>query len=189
MTERLRVDVVGDPSLCPPDPGVECRIARGDAQATDPPADLVIVDLDTAGERAEYEIRRAVDPARDVVVIAVSRDPALATSALAAGASDFALLPRDARWLDATVRRERDRRPRRAGAPATDPHRLVVDLPPSGLPFEEYEKRIVEHALARAGWNRSRAARELEISRPRLLRKIERHGLIEPTGESGPDPA
>jgi transcriptional regulator of acetoin/glycerol metabolism len=38
----------------------------------------------------------------------------------------------------------------------------------------------VAHALERAGWNRSRAARELGISRPRLLRKIARYGITEP---------
>ena len=176
---RLRVDVVGDPGLCPSDPGIECRVVPVGAPAGDPLPDVVIVDLDRAGERAAVEVRGAADPRRPVLVLAVSHDPALAGTALAAGATDFALLPRDAAWLGAAVLRERDRRLRAAGTQEGD-DRLVVDVPAAGLTFEEYERRIVEHALARAGWNRSRAARELEISRPRLLRKIDRHGLIEP---------
>lgn len=186
----LRVDVVGDPDLCPADPGIECRAVRIGEPARDPLPDLVIVDLDRAGDRAADVVRGAADPGRAVVVLAVSRDPALACPALAAGATDYALLPRDAAWLEDAVRRERDLRAGgREGAPG-GPDRLVVDVPAAGLAFEDYEKRIIEHALRRAGWNRSRAARELEISRPRLLRKIERYGLTEPPkAGSGPTPA
>jgi DNA-binding NtrC family response regulator len=57
--------------------------------------------------------------------------------------------------------------------------RLVIDLPAEGLPFDEYERRIVAHVLEKNGWNRSRTARELGISRPRLLRKIEKYELGE----------
>jgi transcriptional regulator with PAS, ATPase and Fis domain len=52
-----------------------------------------------------------------------------------------------------------------------------IDLPPEGFPFEEYERRIIGHALERNRWNRSHTARELGISRPRLLRKIEKYQL------------
>jgi two-component system response regulator AtoC len=60
---------------------------------------------------------------------------------------------------------------------------LVIDLPSDGFPFEEYERRIIAHALKRNRWNRSHTARELGISRPRLLRKIEKFGLS-PSGIS-----
>jgi two-component system, NtrC family, response regulator AtoC len=56
---------------------------------------------------------------------------------------------------------------------------FVIDLPPEGFPFEEYERRIIAHALKRNRWNRSHAARELGISRPRLLRKIEKYRLAQ----------
>lgn len=62
-------------------------------------------------------------------------------------------------------------------------NRLVIELPEAGFSFDEYEGRIVAHVLARNGWNRSRTARELGISRPRLLRKIQKHEL------EVPDPA
>lgn len=145
------------------------------------PERIVVVDLDPPGADPRERIERASDPERGISVVAVSRDPALAPLALAAGA-DFALLPRDEAWLAEALRRDRAAHPRPAQpapAPST-PRRLVVDVPPEGLPFEEFERRVIELALARAGWNRSRAARELGISRPRLLRKIERHAIRPP---------
>ena len=64
--------------------------------------------------------------------------------------------------------------------PADEFDHLVIDLPPEGFRFEEYERRIIAHALKRNRWNRSHAARELGISRPRLLRKIEKYELVPP---------
>jgi DNA-binding NtrC family response regulator len=182
--QPLRVEVLGPQKvadLVPSDPGIECRRATIGTRVGARWAEVLIVDLDEAGGVAAEEIGRVFDPERPVVILAVSRDPACATTALAAGAADFALLPRDRKWLRETVLRERDRRLRvtasRRAEAGEDGDRLVVDVPPEGLSFEDYERRVVEHALARSGWNRSRAARELEISRPRLLRMIERHGL------------
>ena len=145
---------------------------------------IVIVDLDLPGPEPRARIARAADPELAIAVVAVSRDPALAAVALAAGA-DFALLPRDLAWLSDALRRERARRaPPDEARAAPDRDRLVVDVPPEGLPFEEFERQVIEHALSRTGWNRSRAARELGISRPRLHRKIERYGIRKP--DSGP---
>ncbi len=142
---------------------------------------VVVIDLDPPGADPRARIERASDPERGIRVVAVSRDPALATLALAAGA-DFALLPRDERWLAGTLRRDQVAHPRPVDrtTPPSSPGRLVVEVPPEGLPLEEFERRVIELALARSGWNRSRAARELKISRPRLQRKIERHGLHPP---------
>lgn len=141
-----------------------------------------IVELDAADAETGLErIRRARDPERPVLVVAAAREAALAVPALLAGATDFALLPRDSRWLEELRAREAERRSRALLAQAPPEHdRLLVDVPAGGVPFEEYERRIIEHALARADWNRSKAARELGISRPRLLRKIARYGLREP---------
>lgn len=150
---------------------------------------VAIVELDGIDRVEGLErIRRARDPERSIRVVAASRDPGLAVPAMLAGAADFALLPRDSVWLEEVRLAEAGRRSRAIRASAPEGHeRLLVDVPPGGLPYEEYERRIVEHALARADWNRSRAARELGISRPRLLRKIARHGLREPPRpDSGP---
>ena len=147
-------------------------------------AGIVVVDLDLPGPEPRARIARAADPELAIAVVAVSRDPALAAVALAAGA-DFALLPRDLAWLSDALRRERARRapPDETGV-TPDRERLVIDVPREGLPFEEFERQVIEHALSRTGWNRSRAARELGISRPRLHRKIERYGIRKP--EFGP---
>ena len=174
----LRVELVGASlaEIVPVAAGIERRQIVPEeleaAAATDW-ADVRVVDLDE-GSGVFAALARAADPERTIVTVAVSRNPAHAPVALAAGASDFALLPRDRSWLDAAILRERDRR----RASATEPERLIVEIPSSGLSFEEFERRVVEHALERAGWNRSRAARALGISRPRLQRKIERYGLV-----------
>jgi DNA-binding NtrC family response regulator len=181
----------GDADLVPADPGIDCRRV-----AESGPADVLIVNLDEPIEEPDEgpldAIRRAFDPELPVVILALSRDPTRAASALAAGATDFMLLPRDRRWLRDAILRERDR-PRPSGGysgprPDGGTERLIVDIPLEGLPFEEFERRVVAHALARNGWNRSRAARELGISRPRLLRKIERHGLEAPPRASAEPP-
>jgi DNA-binding NtrC family response regulator len=47
---------------------------------------------------------------------------------------------------------------------------------------EQFERRFVEVALARAGGNRARAARSLGISRQGLLKLLSRLGLENPPG-------
>ncbi|MGH7565778.1 MAG: helix-turn-helix domain-containing protein [Gemmatimonadota bacterium] len=186
----LVVEVLGavPGDLVPTDPGIECRrgpVGPREGGAGPGRAHVLVVDLDGESEGAVdgvAEIRRAFDPELPGLILAVSGNPARARAALAAGATDFALLPRDREWLVDAILRERDRRFRlpSGGEPQTGRGRLVVEIPSEGLSFEEYERHVVEHALSRAGWNRSRAARELGISRPRLVRKIERHGLVAP---------
>ncbi len=51
-----------------------------------------------------------------------------------------------------------------------DLHALVISLP-------EMEKRLIQRALRLTKGNKSKAARLLDISRPRLLRKIEKYSL------------
>jgi len=63
----------------------------------------------------------------------------------------------------------------RAGAPA--PHSLP-DVPK----HSEEERDVLAAALAAAGWNRSRAARNLGINRTTLWRKIREYGLQPPEG-------
>lgn len=176
-TLPLKVELVGAAlaDLLPVSTGIEQRRIDPEdlgSAAASGWADVRVIDLD---EREDMlaALARASDPEQSTVTVAVSRDAFAAAAALAAGASDFALLPRDRAWLAAALLRERDRRHGSAGRFG----RLVIAIPPGGLRFEEYERWVIEHALARAGWNRSRAARELGISRPRLQRKIARYGL------------
>ena len=63
---------------------------------------------------------------------------------------------------------------------ATQPwnsNQLVIDIPNDGVTFEEVEKCVIDHTLKLTDWNKNRAARMLKISRPRLLRKIEKYEL------------
>lgn len=45
------------------------------------------------------------------------------------------------------------------------------------LAFEEYERRILLHALVTTGWNVKQAAQRLGIGRATLYRKIDRYDL------------
>ena len=54
---------------------------------------------------------------------------------------------------------------------------LVIDVPDDGVTFEEVEMQVIEHTLKIAEGNKNKAARMLKISRPRLLRKVEKYGL------------
>lgn len=54
---------------------------------------------------------------------------------------------------------------------------LVIDIPEDGVSFEEIEARVIAHTLRATDWNKNKAARMLKISRPRLLRKIDKYDL------------
>ena len=60
---------------------------------------------------------------------------------------------------------------------------LVIDIPKDGVTFEEVEKLLIAHTLRSTDWNKNKAARMLKISRPRLLRKIEKYDLNPVTKE------
>lgn len=50
-------------------------------------------------------------------------------------------------------------------------------LPPDGIVLEELEKKLIEQALQRTKWNRSKAARLLGISLDTLRYRIEKYGM------------
>lgn len=143
----------------------------------------VLLDLHFLGDGVEAVLSAfgAVSPAP--VVVAVTRQPSIesAVKVLTGGASDYFVLPPERERLAASIARIMREESRPAGAPARTPpvaeSRFVIELPAAGLPYDEYEKRIIRHVLDRHRWNRSRVARELRISRPRLLRKIEKYDL------------
>lgn len=54
---------------------------------------------------------------------------------------------------------------------------LVIDIPEDGITFDQVEKQVIAHTLKMTDWNKNKTARMLEISRPRLLRKIEKYDL------------
>ena len=55
---------------------------------------------------------------------------------------------------------------------AFGPHKTRYDIS-----FDEFEKRLVEQALKRAGGNQTEAARILRLTRDRMRAKIAKHGL------------
>jgi DNA-binding protein Fis len=55
---------------------------------------------------------------------------------------------------------------------AFGPHKSHYDIS-----FDEFEKRLVEQALKRAGGNQTEAARILHLTRDRMRGKIAKHGL------------
>lgn len=60
-----------------------------------------------------------------------------------------------------------------------------IAIPPQGRSLASVEAEAVRLTLGITGWNRSAAARILEISRPTLARKIERYGLVPDAGRGG----
>ena len=55
---------------------------------------------------------------------------------------------------------------------------LKIDIPPDGISLDEGEKFLIEAILNKEGWNKTRTCQVLNISRPRLDRKIEKYHLI-----------
>jgi transcriptional regulator of acetoin/glycerol metabolism len=55
--------------------------------------------------------------------------------------------------------------------------RIVIDLPPDGLPLEAVEKALIVAALARAQGNITRAARLLGVGRGTLRYKTKKFGI------------
>lgn len=55
---------------------------------------------------------------------------------------------------------------------------LSVTLPPDGLDLEELIKQLIVQALEVSGANKTKAAKLLGISRPTLIYRIEKHGIV-----------
>lgn len=58
----------------------------------------------------------------------------------------------------------------------SDSH-LSLKIPIVGITFEEMERQLIEEILHLTRWNKSEASRLLKISRPRLLRKIDKYHI------------
>lgn len=54
---------------------------------------------------------------------------------------------------------------------------VLIPVPPGGVSLADAEKILIESILKITGWNKSKTARMLKISRPRLARKIEKYGI------------
>ena len=56
---------------------------------------------------------------------------------------------------------------------------LSFDLPVDGIDLEEFEKEIIRQALEKNGWNQSRAAKYLNITRNTLIYRMQKFNLSE----------
>jgi DNA-binding NtrC family response regulator len=75
---------------------------------------------------------------------------------------------------------------RGAQGAAYSPPSLPVEVTPLDQTLETVERRLIEQALSRSRRNKSRAAELLDISRPRLYRRIKELNIPD-EGESSPD--
>ena len=64
-----------------------------------------------------------------------------------------------------------------SAAPRISPQAIVTPRAAEDLNLERVERRLVEEALKKHGYNISLAAAELGLSRAALYRRMEKHGL------------
>lgn len=60
---------------------------------------------------------------------------------------------------------------------ASPQNQITINLDPLGTSLEEIEKQVILKVLEMTGWNKSKAAYMLKISRPRLIRKLKALGV------------
>lgn len=64
---------------------------------------------------------------------------------------------------------------------------LEIGLPPQGISLEAIERELIIKALEKCGWNQTRTARYLDISRKTLIYRMERHQIRKPPAFSDSD--
>jgi two-component system NtrC family response regulator len=55
-----------------------------------------------------------------------------------------------------------------------------MELPDNGLSLEEVERELLVAALVKHGWNQTKAATYLSISRSALIYRMQKFGLEQP---------
>lgn len=58
--------------------------------------------------------------------------------------------------------------------------KIHLDIPEDGISLEDVEKELIRKALEKSGWNQSKAARFLNITRKTLIYWMEKYGLAPP---------
>ena len=74
--------------------------------------------------------------------------------------------------------------PAAAAVPSSGDGEFVIDLR-RGIVLEDVERAIIERVLLQTGWNRTKAAQLLGLSRETLRYRIEKHNLKPPGSEFG----
>lgn len=71
---------------------------------------------------------------------------------------------------------------------ASPQNQITINLDPLGTSLEEIEKQVILKVLEMTGWNKSKAAYMLKISRPRLIRKLKALGVQDDLDQEGKPP-
>ena len=129
--------------------------------------DVVIWDEDVAGPTVT--VARLVASGAGVVLVVGQGGVAAGVRALREGAEQFVVRPLDPEHLAVAVARASEaRRWRRAAA---------LELPYRPRTLDDVERDQIERTLRHHGGNRTRAARDLGISRATLINKIRAYAL------------
>ncbi len=78
--------------------------------------------------------------------------------------------------------------PDRFRAPRSPVGRLRLELPDEGLPLEEVERDLIRAALEKHGWNQTRAAAYLDVTRSTLIYRMQKFGLGPPALDGDAEP-
>eukprot|EP00752_Nemacystus_decipiens_P014077 g12513.t1 len=171
------------------------RLEQLQAKATSQAIGLALIDQDAAGLGME-KLRHLHDDWPMIVPIVTSafRKVESAVAAMRLGAADYLLKPIvEGELFDAVQRAmqrhllmvERELAQQEVGKPAaTEAHDTQGGSPYAGGPLSEAmrapERLILLAALEANGWNRGETAKQLDINRTTLYKKIRQHRLDEP---------
>jgi DNA-binding NtrC family response regulator len=74
-------------------------------------------------------------------------------------------------------RRSSERGDQQPQAQTSNPDEIVIRIPKSGMTLNEVERQMLITTLGLANFNQSQAARMLGVSRPTIVRMMEKHGV------------
>ena len=57
---------------------------------------------------------------------------------------------------------------------------VFIQLPDEGIDLEEVEREILRQALEKHGWNQTRTAQYLNVTRSALIYRMQKYGLQQP---------
>ena len=81
------------------------------------------------------------------------------------------------------------KKPAPAPAPYKGPSAVSIDFGPEGVDIRQVERALILKALQQTGWNQSRAAALLRMSRDQLRYRAQKYGLSQRPGGAGEWPA
>lgn len=89
--------------------------------------------------------------------------------------------------VPALERSEPEKNPAPEREPERDPSKRIIEIPNGGISLKEGEKKLIYETLKMTNGNKSHAAEILNISRPRLKRKIDEYQINLEHSSTDPD--